>query len=80
MDETHTPLEPAGFMLEESLTSSRDDWHEVGFHGHHPLAGLFRDANTSTVTIVDKHGDERTYRRPKPLRLAEVTSIVWPKS
>ena len=53
----------APMILEESLVSSRDDWHQIGLPGDHPIPQMFRDAATVTISIVDRYGDTRLYRR-----------------
>ncbi len=63
MDNDTQPLQ-AGFFLEESTTSSRDDWQTVGFPGSSPFGILFHNPAVSTVCLVDRHGDHRLYRRP----------------
>ena len=70
MDQHNTPKPAtlAGFLLEESLTSSRDDWHTIGVQGDSPLARLFADAATDQVTIYDRYGEQRTYRRTRHLQ------------
>ena len=53
----------APMILEESLASSRDDWTQIGLPGDHPIPQMFRDAATVTISIVDRYGDTRLYRR-----------------
>jgi hypothetical protein len=55
----------APMFVDESIDG--DQWERVAFPGDHPVSLMFREASTSRVSIVDKWGTERRYRRPTEL-------------
>jgi hypothetical protein len=57
------PIRPVPALLQINLTHSSDDWDEFPVAGDHPVALLFRDAQTSEVAVIDRHGDVRRFRR-----------------